>query len=314
MADWKPTIAIIGAGAVGSYYGGRLAQHGHEVHFLLRSDYEAAVRHGLTVRSCHGDFALPPGTFRGYNDPHRMPRVDLVIIALKATANDQYEALIRPLVKDNTLILTLQNGLGNEDRLAELFGAERILGGLAFVCVNRMGPGVIHHLDYGLIRVGEFVEGNTANAERVVSLFTRSNIQSNVLQSLRYGRWEKLVWNIPFNGLGAVLDLATDQLLGHASGEALVRRIMEEVVAAAAGLGIHLPADTVEQRINLTRSMGSYCSSMQIDRAMGRPMEVEAILGEPVRVAERAGIKVPHISALYHLASIVNTGKSKIGK
>jgi 2-dehydropantoate 2-reductase len=314
MADWKPTIAIIGSGALGSYYGGRLAEHGHDVHFLLRSDYEAVVRKGLTVRSCHGDFVLPPGTLHVYNTSQRMPRVDLVIVAIKATANDQYEALIRPLVKDNTQILTLQNGLGNEDRLAELFGAERILGGLAFVCVNRIAPGIIHHLDYGLIRVGEFVEGKTASAERIVSLFTQSGIECNLLKSLRYGRWEKLVWNVPFNGLGAVLDMATDQLLGHPSGEKLVRRIMAEVLAAAAALGIQLPAGAIEQRIGLTRTMGSYRSSMQIDRTLGRPMEVEAILGEPVRAAERAGIKVPHMATLYHLAALVNSGNLQTKK
>ncbi|MGE5612230.1 MAG: putative 2-dehydropantoate 2-reductase [Bacillota bacterium] len=314
MADWKPTVAIIGSGALGSYYGGRLAQHGHDVHFLLRSDYGVVVRNGLSIRSCHGDFALPSSVLRVYNDPHRMPRADLVIVTLKATANDQYEALIRPLIKDNTVILTLQNGLGNEERLAELFGTEHILGGLAFVCVNRIAPGVIHHLDYGLIRVGEFIEGNTANAERIVRLFTGSRIECNVLQSLRYGRWEKLVWNVPFNGLGAVLDMATDRLLAQASGEELVRRIMGEVVAAAAAWGIHLPPDAIEQRIHLTRTMGAYRSSMQIDRALGRPMEVEAILGEPVRAAQRAGIQVPHMATLYHLAAIVNSGNLQTKK
>ncbi|HEX2972818.1 MAG TPA: 2-dehydropantoate 2-reductase, partial [Tepidisphaeraceae bacterium] len=229
MADWKPTIGIVGAGAIGSYYGGRLAEHGQDVHFLLRSDYEAVRRNGLTVHSCNGDFTLEPGRIHVHNDPRHMPKADVVIITLKTTANDQYEQLVGPLVKDDTLVLTLQNGLGNEERLAELFGKARVLGGLAFVCVNRMAPGVIHHLDYGLIRVGEFVEGRTGNAERISQLFNQNGLECNVLQSLWYGRWEKLVWNVPFNGLGAVLDMATDRLLSDRSGGELVRRIMEEV-------------------------------------------------------------------------------------
>src|SRR5215217_5453592 len=119
-------IAIVGAGAVGAYYGGRLTQHGHDVHFLLRGDYSAVKQNGWMVRSCEGDFALPPQSVHAYDDPAKMPKADLVIVTLKTTANDQFDPLIRPLLKGDTTILTLQNGLGNEERLAQLFGPERI--------------------------------------------------------------------------------------------------------------------------------------------------------------------------------------------
>lgn len=308
MIQGKPTIAVIGAGAVGTYYGGRLAEHGHDVHFLLRGDYPAVRAKGWTIRSCHGDFVLPPERIRVYDQPRRMPPADLVIVTLKATANDQFEPLIRPLIKDDTLILTLQNGLGNEQRLADLFGPERILGGLAFVCINRIAPGVIHHLDYGLIRLGQFLEGSTATAEPVVRLFKSSGIICELLHDLKYGRWEKLVWNVPFNGLGAVLDMTTDRLVHAEVGLNLVRRIMNEVVAAAHANGAKLPAEIIDQNITRTQTMGAYRSSMQIDRQLGRPLEVEAILGEPVRAAQRAGVAVPHMAMLYQLATLVNLG------
>jgi 2-dehydropantoate 2-reductase len=311
MIQGGPIIAVVGAGAVGTYYGGRLAQHGHQVHFLLRSDYEVVRRQGWTVRSHHGDFVLPPDRIQVHDQPGQMPPADLVIVTLKATANDQYETLIRPLIKRDTLILTLQNGLGNEERLAELFGAERILGGLAFVCINRISPGVIQHLDYGLIRLGQFVEGSTAKAEPVLSLFKHCKIECNLLQSLQCGRWEKLVWNVPFNGLGAVLDLTTDRLVGDETGLELVRRIMNEVVLAAKGQGVTLAENVVEEKINHTLNMGPYRSSMQIDRQLRRPMEVEAILGEPVRAANRAGIPVPYMTMLYQLGKLVNMGNSR---
>jgi len=203
MPHDRPRIAIVGAGAVGGYYGGRLAQHGHDVHFLLRSDYDAVRKNGLAVESRDGSFTLPPREVNVYDDPRRMPAADLVIVTLKSTANDQFERLITPLVKHGTEILTLQNGLGNEDRLAELFGARRILGGMAFVCINRDGPGRIRHTDHGVIRLGDFAErARTARVERVAAMFNASRVKCEVLDDLRWGRWQKLTWNIPGAGRG----------------------------------------------------------------------------------------------------------------
>jgi len=211
----RPTIAVIGAGAVGAYYGGRLAQHGHDVHFLLRSDYAAVKERGWTIRSCDGDFTLPARAVHAYDDPAKMPQADLVIVTLKTTANDGFEPLIRPLLKPTTTILTLQNGLGNEERLAELFGAEKVLGGMCFVCINRIDPGVVHHIAEGTITLGEFRPSRTDRLERLADTLRNSKIAARTLPDLRCGRWEKLVWNIPFNGLGALLDVTTDRLINR---------------------------------------------------------------------------------------------------
>jgi 2-dehydropantoate 2-reductase len=308
--SWKPVIAIVGAGAVGGYYGARLAQHGHAVHFLLRSEYESVRRSGMVVRSCSGNFTLPPDSLHIYNDVGRMPKVDLVIVTLKCTSNDQYEPLIRPLLDDRTMILTLQNGLGNEQRLAELFGAERVFGGLCNVCINRGDGGVIHHLANGLIRFGDFIQHTqpTERAAQLVGLLTECGIPSEVLPSLAKGRWEKLVWNIPFNGLGAVLNLTTDVIIGSPWGLAMVRRIMEEVIAAAAGSQVSLDPAVIDFNLNRTKGMGAYKSSMQIDRQLSRPMEIEAILGEPVRAAKRSAVDTPHMAMLYEMAKLVEMG------
>src|SRR4051794_1467096 len=210
----RPVIAVVGTGAMGAYYGGRLAQHGHDVHFLLRGDFDAVRQRGWTIRSCDGDFTIPADQVRAYNDPSKMPRADLVLVTLKTTANDQFEPLIRPLVKDDTTILTIQNGLGNEERLAELFGAEKGIGGTAFVCINRIEPGVVHHICDGLISLGEFAGPAGERVQRIAAMLKTSGIPSRVLENLRYARWEKLVWNVPFNGLSAVLDQTTDLLIG----------------------------------------------------------------------------------------------------
>jgi len=309
MNAQHPSIAIVGAGAVGGYYGARLAQHGHDVHFLLRGDYDAVRRNGLVVESCDGDFRLPAETVRVYDDVSRMPKADLVVVTLKSTSNDQLEPLVGPLLKDESAVLTLQNGLGNEDRLAELFGARRVLGGMAFVCINRVAPGVIRHTDHGIIRLGEFaVRERTERARRVAGLFNASRVKCEVLDDLRFGRWQKLVWNVPFNGLGATLDLTTDRLVNTAEGLALVRQLMEEVRAAARADGVDLPADLVDANINNTLSMGPYKSSMQVDRQQGRAMEVEAILGEPLRRARAGGAQTPVLEALCRAARVVDAG------
>lgn len=300
-----PVVCIIGTGAVGGYYGARLAQHGRNVHFLLRGDYDAVRRRGWIIKSCDGDFALPPGTVHVYDDPRKMPAADLVIVTLKTTANRQFEPLIRPLLKSNNAILTLQNGLGSEEQLAALFGAERILGGMAFTCINRVAPGEIHHLAEGWIRIGEFNGGRSERADQIARLFTSSGIDCQVLESLRQGRWEKLTWNIPFNGLGAVLDYTTDRLIATEHGRSVVSALIEETASAARALGVHLPADIAQRQIDKTYPMGAYQTSMQVDRREGRPMEVEAILGEPLRQGRAANVSMPRLEALYDLAKIV---------
>ena len=309
MSLERPIIAVVGAGAVGGYYGARLAQHGHAVHFLLRSDYDVVRRNGLTVHSRDGDFRLPASAVNVYDDPRKMPKADLVVVTLKTTSNDQYEPLVGPLAKEDTAVLTLQNGLGNEDRLAELFGAERVLGGMAFVCINRVGPGVISHTDHGIIRLGEFARpGRSERATRIAGMFNASSVSCEALDDLRFGRWQKLVWNVPFNGLGAALDLTTDRLIGTAQGLELVRGLMEEVRAGARADGVELPPELVDTNIDYTRTMGAYRSSMQVDRQQGRALEVEAILGEPLRRARRGNASTPILEALYRAACVVDAG------
>ena len=306
----RPLIAVVGAGAVGAYYGGRLAHHGHDTHFLLRTDYDAVKKYGWTVRSCHGDFKLPADSLRVYDDPAKMPRADLVLVTLKTTANDQFEPLIAPLIKDDTAILTIQNGLGNEERLAELFGGHRVMGGMAFVCINRVEPAVIHHIAEGLVTMGEFARPPGPRVKSVAAMFESAGIPARVVDDLALGRWEKLIWNIPFNGLSAVLDQTTDLLLGSPPGEELVRAIMEEVIAAAKGAAnVDLPKSLIESRIELTRGMGPYKTSSHLDMQAGRPMEIEAIFGYPLRRAHKAGVKTPLLWALYRLLKLRDSNR-----
>jgi 2-dehydropantoate 2-reductase len=302
------TIAVIGAGAVGGYYGARLAQAGHDVRFLLRRDLEAVRTNGLRVYSRDGDFHLPSIT--AASRPEELGTVDWVICSLKATALEQARELVEPCLREDTRILALMNGLGVEARFAEWFGAQRVFGGMAFVCINRGEPGVIHHLDYGRISLGNLLDDASENAH-LDELLRGANIETVVAPNLRYARWEKLCWNVPFNGLSvAGGGIGTQTILRDRELRTTAETVMREVVAAgnadltAANSTSRLDVDEVVARMfSLTETMGDYRTSMVIDYVNGAELEVESILGNPVRRARELSVPVPTMSALYGLVA-----------
>lgn len=311
-------VAVVGCGAVGSYYGARLARAGHEVHFLLRSDFEKVRRHGVLIRSPQGDFRVQPRAARA---PEEIGPSDLVLIGLKTTANEQFSRLLPPLAGKTTAVLTLQNGLGNEEQLVRLFPVEQILGGLCFVCLNRLAPGLIHHIDHGQVILGEFRRYPEPRTHDIADAFRHAGVPCTVADNLARAHWEKLTWNIPFNGLGvagaagleAVVNgqlppgqplgpcLTTDKLLANEMWAALVVELMREVVAAARGLGFEIPDTIASEQIERTRTMGAYQASTLLDFARGQPLELESLFFEPLRRAQSAGVEVPRLEALCRL-------------
>lgn len=296
----KFRIAIVGSGAVGCYYGGRLVQHGNDVRFLMRGDYDHVRRHGLDIRSHLGDFLLPE--VQCYERTEDTGPCDLVIITLKSTSNQALLALLPPLLHANTLLLTLQNGLGNEAFLADHFGADRVLGGICYTCINRSAPGVIEHTAQGNITIGEYLKPLQPRTQRIADEFNRCRIECKAVDNLMTARWHKLVWNIPFNGLsivGGCLD--TERILADASLSALVKSLMEEVISAAGLLGHELPASLADQMIAQTRTIQPYKTSSLIDFMENREVELESIWGEPWRLARNAGASVGRMEMLYQL-------------
>lgn len=292
------SFAIVGAGAVGSYYGARLAAAGNEVRFLLRSDFDEVSRNGLKVESIHGDFNLPEVDC--FRSPEVVGKVDVVIVAWKATANDYFEAVIGPMLHEDTIILTLQNGMGNVERLSELLGLERVLGGMCFVCINRIKAGVIHHVGGGLIVMGEVQPGSTGRLEALVEIFKAAKIPCQGAPVLELVQWRKLVWNISFNGLCITEGgITTRDLLAQDGGEERVRAIMAEVVSIAGALGYEIPAEFIDYQIEITGPMGNYRPSSMIDFMEGREVELESIWGEPLRRAKAAGVEAPLTDTLY---------------
>ena len=279
------------------YYGGRLAAVGMDVRFLLRSDFEAIARGGLRVESAHGDFELP--RVQAFRTPEEIGPVDLVIVAWKATANHLLSVVLPPLLHARTQVLTLQNGLGNCETIAEITGPERVLGGLCFVCINRISPGLVNHSAGGRVAIGEWRPGLAGRAAEIARRFKTAGIPGVAVESLEQAQWEKLVWNIPFNGLSvAEGGVTTDVLLASAEIETEIRALMAEVIAAGRAFGLDLGDDLIAYNVERTRPMGPYRTSSMIDFVEGREVEVGPIWQEPLRRANAAEVAMSHLEKL----------------
>lgn len=304
--------AIIGTGAIGGYYGARLQQAGCEVHFLLRSDYEQVRQQGLKIESVAGDFVLPE--VNAYRHSAEMPPVDVAIVALKTTHNDQLLDLL-PVLQPNGAILSLQNGLDVEAEIAQRLEEKMsptILGGLCFICANKVGAGHIRHLDYGRVLLGAYSPERqlcpaTPRMEAIAADFTRANVEIDITPDLPMARWRKLVWNVPYNSLSVVLNATTEAMMADSGVRSLITTLMNEVMAIANTWGQQnttdttraLPADLITQMLEHTAEMAPYRTSMKIDYDEGRRLEIAAILGNPIRTAQTMGIPVPAMTMLY---------------
>lgn len=324
-------ISVVGCGALGSFYGAKIAHTHPQTFFLLRSDYHAVRDHGVRIVSPDGDFVARPHPAR---IPEEIGPCDLVIVALKTTANEVLQQLLQPLVNEHTAVVTLQNGLGNEEQLAALFGHDKILGGLCFVCLNRVAPGTVRHIAFGTITLGEFQRSPLPRTHQIANLFSNAGIPCEVVPSLEQARWEKLVWNIPFNGLGvascagyeAVLSgnlpahlkpgacRTTDQLLNDPEWHALVQEVMIEVIQAAQACGFSLPLSLADSMIERTRRMGAYRPSTLIDFEQGRPIELQSLFLEPLHRAQSARVHVPRLKALCSTLTQLQERQSVLGQ
>jgi 2-dehydropantoate 2-reductase len=294
-----PTIAIVGSGAIGLYYGAKLALAGADVRFLMRSDLAAVRARGSLLLQEKNDITeLRP--VAAFGSTKEIGPVDLVIVTLKTTANSELARLLPPLLGPHTVIFTLQNGLGSDEQLAALFGAERVMGGLAFIAATRTAPGEVMCYHPGSIALGEFGRPPQDRTRALAAQFEAAGVKTRVVDDLAEARWCKLVWNIPFNGLAIVAGgVATDRLCADPLLAEEVRALMREVQLAAGRLGFIIPDKFLQQQFDVTPPMGAYRPSSLVDFLAGREVEVEAIWGEPLRRAQAAGASMPRLEKLY---------------
>jgi 2-dehydropantoate 2-reductase len=210
--------------------------------------------------------------------------------------------------------LVLQNGLNIEADSAAIVGEDRVLGGCCFLCSNKVGPGHIHHLDFGRIVFGDFRQLDTAVSERAQAIcddLVSAGIDAQASADLRMVRWRKLMWNIPFNGLSVALNATTKGIIDHPESEALANAIIREVHRAAGACGVQVPEEMIEKTMESTRQMVPYDSSMRLDFLNKRPMEVEAIFGNPLRTAAESGAAMPRVEMLYQQLRFIDDANTQ---
>lgn len=299
------TYAVIGSGAVGGFYGLNLVRAGAAVHFLIRHPVKPGTP--LVLRSPGAGEAewrfLPGRDCEVAADIDAIPRVDVVLVAVKAMSNQAVAAQVGRLVKPGGGVLLIQNGIGAEPLYAEhLPAGAGLAGGLAFLASYRESPTTFVRVDYGALAVGEYGPGYRAAPSpwlnSVADDLRRAGVAVDVVADLLAARWQKLLWNIPFNGLCTILNATTDRIVGSPEGVALARALMDEVLAAAAADGAPLPQRAADEMIERTIRMAAYAPSMLQDRRAGRAMEIDALFRAPVARARRAGVAMPRTEVL----------------
>jgi 2-dehydropantoate 2-reductase len=308
----RPTIGIIGTGAIGGFYGLMLARAGFDVHFLLRSEFSAVAERGLQLdHASLGPLALKP--VQAYSSAADMPPCDWLLVGAKTTQNADLAPAIIQAAAPDAKVLLLQNGLDVEDSLRELLpDSLHLLGGLCLICVHRAGPGVITHQALGSVNVGyhsgpaDDEQARMSIVEEGAGLFRAAGIDAQAMPNLHQARWQKLVWNIPYNGLSVLLGASTTPLMADADSRALIQALMAEVVQGAKACGHDMPAGYADYLFKMTEKMPDYWPSMHHDFLHKRPLELDAIYTRPLAAAKAAGCELPRIEALYRSLSFID--------
>jgi 2-dehydropantoate 2-reductase len=290
-------ICVVGSGAVGGWYAGLLALAGNEVHCVTRSDYAVIRKRGLILQDTKGERSVMVASARP--DTASIGVCDLVIVAAKTTANGTIAQLITPLLGSHTILLTLQNGMGNVETFTSLLPANRVVAGLCFVCINRTTPGVISNTMHGYIRFAAAQGESNSAVDFCVQAFRRADVECDSEPSLDAVLWKKLCWNIPFNGLAiAGGGITTDLILANPELNGRADRLMHEVREAAKLCGVPFSEQHIERQFAVTSGMGAYRPSSLIDYLDGRDVEVDALWGIPLQRGLLAGARMPELSRL----------------
>jgi 2-dehydropantoate 2-reductase len=292
-------IVVMGAGAVGGYFGAKLARSGEAVTMIARGAHlEAIRRDGLTIRSSvEGEYAVRPAAVE---DPAGLPPADAVLFCVKSFDTEAAVERIRPVVGPETAVLSLQNGVDNEDRIDALLGPGHAVGGVAqvFAVIDR--PGVIAHHFAGRIIFGELDGRRSARTDRLLRAFERAGINVELSTEIRRALWEKYVFICAVAGMTAVTRCPIGVIRETPEPWAMFRRILEEIAAVAAAAKAGLPGDIVDRIVTMGGALapGNF-SSLYQDLAQGKRLELEALHGHAVRLGERFGVPTPTVFAVY---------------
>jgi 2-dehydropantoate 2-reductase len=304
-------ILVMGAGAVGGYFGARLQEAGEDVVFCARGENLRALReHGLALESVRGNLHL--AAVKATGDPREYAPYDLILFCVKVYDTESAARQIAGCLHTGGAILTLQNGVESEARLAELFGAGAVMGGNARVGVELAGPGRIVHRTTGVIEFGELNGASSDRALRIADAFRRAGILGALIPDIRSRRWYKLLWNSAFNPIATLTRSRVGDLLDDRDGLALVRTLMLETLAVARADGAALTEEHVEELLaHSDRNLRALKTSTHQDLERGKRLEYEALSGAVLRTAVRHRVAAPATATVYALLKALDrTGRS----
>jgi 2-dehydropantoate 2-reductase len=291
----------MGAGAVGGYFGARMAASGIDVTFIARGEHlKAMQKHGLRIRSIQEDLDIR-ATFISISD--QVAPVDLVLLAVKSQDTEEAARSLAPFMGGGAAILSLQNGVDNADKIARLWGGDRSLAGVAYIAARISAPGVIEHRGGGRIVLGSVHAGAQDHVRAVHSILAQARISCDVSSDIREVLWKKLAWNAPFCALSCLLHMTVGDILDSASLEALVRGCVDEVREAAQCRGVDLPSSMAQEVLTSSIALRNVKPSMLQDLEAGKPLEHEALNGAVVRILQQSGRRAPINEILYSALS-----------
>ena len=303
-------FGIIGTGAIGAYYGAKLAKAGEEVHFLFHSDYDYVKMHGLQINSVNGNFHL--NDLQVYHRVEDMPKCDIVIVALKSTNQKLLKNLLLPLLKQDTWVLLIQNGIGLEEDFSNEFPQIGVLAGLAYICSTKTGPGVVNHSDLGRLNIGNYNCYDSVRLQALADIMNHAGIDTKLVHHDE-ARWQKAVWNMCFNGLTVVLNTTVDKLVNCTSTISLCHSLMIETIEAAQACGVtSLDKQYVDRMLEMTMKMKPYSPSMKVDFDHHRPMEIHYLYTRPIEEAIKFGYEMKKLKMLEEQLKFIEQSYLKV--
>jgi 2-dehydropantoate 2-reductase len=293
-------IAVMGTGGTGGYFGGLLARSGEEVTFIARGAQLNAIReNGLSIKSVlAGDFTIPA---KATSDPNDIGPVDLVLFCVKAYDNAVAADLIRPLIGPETIVLSVQNGIDNEEQIGKIIGHRHMIGAVAYVSSTIEAPGIIGQTaGPGKIVLGELEGGARRRTEKIHHALNNAGIAAELHSNIQVALWQKFVAICGINGITALTRLSLGEIRACAEASRLLKATMEEVEAVARAGYADLPEGCVDQSIAFINSLEpSARGSMYYDLAAGRRLELEVLNGTVVRLGNARGIPTPCNFSIY---------------
>ncbi|MFW6040638.1 MAG: ketopantoate reductase family protein [Thermoplasmatota archaeon] len=299
-------VCVMGAGAIGGYFGGRLAKSGMDVIFIARGEHLKAMKEsGLKVRSkVHENFSI---SVNATDAPDDIGLVDLVLFTVKAHDTEEAAKDIKPLVGEDTTILSLQNGIDNEEILAQMYGEDKVVGGVAYILANVDEPGVILHETLGRVEIGEISGKITNRIKEIKNVFEEADIRCDISKNIEKVLWRKLAFNCALNAMTALTKSPLNEIIDIEESLDVFEAAIRETIRVGVAYGVEMDEnDIVENLMDVAENAGDMESSMLNDLRKNKKLEIDPLNGKVVELGKKLDTDTPVNKTLYGCLKVIN--------